>query len=62
MPAASVSTPLDWREVNGRLDVRAFTVKTVPQRLRKRKADPLLPVLTTQPDLEGALSLLSARL
>jgi bifunctional non-homologous end joining protein LigD len=58
-PGAPVSTPLDWREVNARLDVRAFDLKTVPQRLRKRKADPLLPVLTTQPDLEGALARLS---
>ncbi len=51
-PGAPVSTPLDWREVNARLDVRAFDLKTVPQRLRKRKADPLLPVLTEIPDLE----------
>ncbi|HEY0553533.1 MAG TPA: DNA ligase D [Thermoanaerobaculia bacterium] len=62
VPAASVSTPLDWREVNGRLDVRAFTVKTVPQRLRKRKADPLLPVLTEEPDLERVIARLSEKL
>jgi bifunctional non-homologous end joining protein LigD len=61
-PGAPVSTPLDWREVNARLDVRAFDLKTVPQRLRKLKADPLLPVLTTQPDLEGALARLSENL
>ena len=57
-----MSTPLDWREVNGRLDVRAFTVKTVPQRLRKRKADPLLPVLTEEPDLERVIARLSEKL
>jgi bifunctional non-homologous end joining protein LigD len=62
VPVASVSTPLDWREVNGRLDVRAFTVKTVPQRLRKRKADPLLPVLTEEPDLERVIARLSEKL
>jgi bifunctional non-homologous end joining protein LigD len=62
VPGASVSTPLDWREVNGRLDVRAFTVKTVPQRLRKRKADPLLPVLTEEPDLERVIARLSEKL
>jgi bifunctional non-homologous end joining protein LigD len=61
-PGAPVSTPLDWREVNARLDVRAFHLKTVPQRLRKRQADPLLPVLTEIPDLERALSLLSETL
>jgi bifunctional non-homologous end joining protein LigD len=61
-PGAPVSTPLDWREVNARLDVRAFDLKTVPQRLRKRQADPLLPVLTAQPDLEGALARLAENL
>jgi bifunctional non-homologous end joining protein LigD len=61
-PGAPVSTPLDWREVNASLDVRAFHLKTVPQRLRKRKADPLLPVLTTQPDLESALARLAENL
>jgi hypothetical protein len=47
--------------VNRRLDVRAFNVKTVPKRLKKRKADPLLPVLTETPDLEGVLGRLSGR-
>ena len=61
-PGAPVSTPLDWREVNARLDVRAFDLKTVPRRLQKRKDDPLLPVLTAQPDLEGALARLSENL
>ncbi|MEO6192596.1 MAG: non-homologous end-joining DNA ligase [Thermoanaerobaculia bacterium] len=61
-PGAPVSTPLDWREVNARLDVRGFHLKTVPQRLRNRRADPLLPVLTTQPDLEGALARLAENL
>jgi bifunctional non-homologous end joining protein LigD len=56
VPAASVSTPLDWSEVNGRLDVRAFNVKTVPERLRELESDPLLPVLTETPDLERVLA------
>jgi bifunctional non-homologous end joining protein LigD len=61
LPGAPVSTPLDWREVNGRLDVRAFNVKTVPKRLRRLKADPLRPVLDLQPDLERSLALLAER-
>jgi hypothetical protein len=34
----------------------------VPERLRKRKSDPLLPVLEEQPDLEGAVARLSEKL
>ncbi len=62
VPAASVSTPLDWSEVDGRLDVRAFNVKTVPERLRGAKTDPLLPVLGETPDLERVFAGLSALL
>ena len=61
-PGATVSTPLDWKEVNGRLDVGAFTVRTVPARLAKRKSDPLLPVLGEAPDLERSLALLAERM
>ncbi|HKC23353.1 MAG TPA: hypothetical protein VKF32_01355, partial [Thermoanaerobaculia bacterium] len=56
-----VSTPLEWREVNARLDIRKLTIETVPKRLAKAKSDPLLPVLTAVPDLADALAKLGAR-
>lgn len=60
-PGATVSTPLDWSEVDSRLDLRDFNLKTVPQRLHRRQ-DPLLPVLSVQPDLARTLELLAERL
>jgi bifunctional non-homologous end joining protein LigD len=59
-PGAPASTPLTWDEVNGRLDVSAFNLKTLPKRLKKLKEDPLLPVLSRRPDLARTLDLLAA--
>jgi bifunctional non-homologous end joining protein LigD len=59
LPGAPVSTPLRWEEVGPGLDVRAFNLRTVPERLRKLDTDPLLPVLTEVPDLARALERLS---
>jgi bifunctional non-homologous end joining protein LigD len=55
LPGAPVSVPLTWREVNQKLDIRAHTIKTVPDRMRKLETDPLAEVLELSPDLVGAL-------
>lgn len=55
LPAAPVSAPLEWREVIPRLDIRAYNIRSMPQRLARKKADPVAPVLTERPDLVTAL-------
>jgi bifunctional non-homologous end joining protein LigD len=62
LPGAPVSTPLKWSEVNATLDIRSFTIGTVPERMRKLKTDPLADVLGLSPDLHKALDLLRERL
>jgi bifunctional non-homologous end joining protein LigD len=61
LPGAPVSVPLRWNEVNDKLDIRSFTIQNVAARMRKLKRDPLREVLTTTPDLSGALERLTAR-
>jgi DNA primase len=50
---------LEWREVTAKLDIRKFTIRTVPKRLQRAGRAPLREVLTAQPDLAAALAALA---
>ncbi|MBI2963955.1 MAG: DNA ligase D [Deltaproteobacteria bacterium] len=56
LAGAPASAPLSWSEVGGRLTPRRFTLRTLPARLRRLKADPLRAVLGAAPDLQAALT------
>ncbi len=58
---ALVSMPLPWKDVTPKLTMADYTLKTAPQLMKRRKADPLLPVLADRPDLGAALEQLHAR-
>src|SRR5205085_3879936 len=45
VPAATVSTPLLWRELTDDLDPSRFDLHTVPTRIARQKRDPLAPLL-----------------
>ena len=60
-PAASVSMPVKWSELNGRLKNANYHLKNAVARL-KRAGDPMAPVLDTVPDLERALARVAAML
>ena len=62
LPGAPASTPLRWSEVTPQLDVRAFTIRSVPDRMRGLGTDPLLAVLGEKPELVDALQRLQAKL
>jgi bifunctional non-homologous end joining protein LigD len=51
---ATVSTPLEWKELNGKLQPSAFTMHTIFERLRK-KGDLFAPLLKENIDLLTAL-------
>lgn len=39
-PGAPVATPLEWEELDGKLDPAAFTLRTAPGRIAAQRADP----------------------
>src|SRR5690606_2681983 len=59
VPGACVSMPLRWNQVTKRLDMRRYTMKSVPALLARQKADPFRGVLTEAADLPAALSRLA---
>lgn len=61
VPGATVSCPLEWREVNSKLHPSQFTIKNTPARFKKMP-DPLAPVLQKALDLEVALGRIEKQL
>ena len=61
LPGAPVSTPIEWSEVNPKLENGRFTIKNVVERMEKLGTDPLRPVLEWKPDLTQALGRLAER-
>ncbi|WP_420634506.1 DNA ligase D [Candidatus Palauibacter sp.] len=59
---ATVSAPLSWAEVEEGVSMEDFTIRTMPERTRSLDPDPLLGVLTDEPDLMGALESLQRRM
>jgi bifunctional non-homologous end joining protein LigD len=54
--AGSVSMPLEWTEVNGRLANERFHLRNAVRRMRRLAAEPLVNVLTDAPDLPRSLA------
>jgi bifunctional non-homologous end joining protein LigD len=60
LPAAPVSMPIEWDEVNGRLKLERFNIRSARKRLQKH-GDPLRGVLTETSDMLAAIAALQQR-
>jgi bifunctional non-homologous end joining protein LigD len=56
---ATVSTPLDWAEVDAMLSPTRWSMLSVPDRIEER-GDPMLHLLDERPDVVGAVTRLEA--
>ncbi len=61
IPGAPASCPLQWGEVNGRLDPMRFTMRTLPARFEKMD-DPLSGVLGAGVDMGVAIAAIEERI
>ncbi len=59
VPGATVSAPLDWKEVDHKLSPSHFTMKNIFQRIKK-KGDLFMPILKETNSIEKALRKLKA--
>jgi bifunctional non-homologous end joining protein LigD len=61
LPGAPISMPLEWSQINGRLKLERFNIRSASKWLAKH-GDPLAPVLTASSDMLAALESLTGRL
>jgi bifunctional non-homologous end joining protein LigD len=61
LPGAPVSMPLEWQEVNKKLEIAHHTNISAPERMEKLGHDPVRPVLDVIPDLPAVLERLMGK-
>jgi bifunctional non-homologous end joining protein LigD len=53
-PGATIALPIDWNEVNARLNPSRYTIRTVPKLLAARKSDPWAGMITHRQTIAAA--------
>jgi bifunctional non-homologous end joining protein LigD len=61
-PGSPGINPARLARGDSKLEIRKFTIRTVPARMKKLKQDPLIAIMDEKPDLMSALERLHARL